>query len=51
MFAGAEGDFLTRCNLNRDAVVLALFGVLGDQRLTLGQIVSVVSRFDGLMFT
>ena len=38
MLAGAEGDLLARCNLNRDTVLLALLGVAGNQRFTLGQI-------------
>jgi hypothetical protein len=38
VLAGAEGDLLARCNLNRDAVLLALLGVAGNQRFTLGQI-------------
>jgi len=38
VLAGAEGDLLARRNLNRDSVLLALLGVAGNQRFTLGQI-------------
>jgi len=37
MLTRAQGNLLTRCNLDRDLVLLALPGVTGNQRFPLGQ--------------